>query len=79
MLWHWSLQPLISDLVSRKTSGKEKEQLTSAEFDGLFKEAKKLEAELHVAAEAFSLPDEVQNFEALNDFLIRIRKSGNST
>lgn len=63
----------IPDLVSRKLTGSEKGKLSASERESLVSEAKKLEAQLQPAAEASSLPEEVPNYDALDDFLARVR------
>jgi hypothetical protein len=68
--------PFIPDLVARKTGGGEKGTLRPGEFDSLYGEAKKLETQLDDAAANSSLPEDVQNYAALEDFLIRIRMVG---
>ena len=63
----------INDLVARKISGEEKGRLEANEFENLLDAAKKLEAQLDLAAEDSKLPDVVMNFPALDDFLKRLR------
>ena len=63
----------IPDLVARKVGGAEKGVLSEGERDALLDEARKLEAQLDAVAERSSLPDELKNYEALDDFLQRMR------
>lgn len=65
--------PFIPDLVGRKTSGQEKGRLEAHEFANLMDAATKLEVELDPAAKESKLPDEVQNYPALDAFLKRLR------
>lgn len=65
--------PFISDLVARKTTGAEKGRLQAGEFDKLLADAKKLEAQLDPAAESSGLPETVENFAELDEFLVRVR------
>ena len=65
--------PFIPDLVARKVGGKEKGRLNVGEREQLVEEARKLEAQLDPASAASHLPDEIQNYAAINDFLIRER------
>jgi predicted nucleotidyltransferase len=65
--------PFIPDLVARKVGGKEKGVLLAKEREMLIDEARKLEAQLDPASAASKLPDEIQNYAALNNFLIRER------
>lgn len=67
--------PFIPDLVARKIGGKEKGLLQKSERESLVDEARKLEAQLDPASAASKLPDEIQNYAAINDFLIRERLS----
>ncbi|HYG75945.1 MAG TPA: nucleotidyltransferase domain-containing protein [Planctomycetota bacterium] len=66
--------PFIADLVARKMSGKEKGRLQPEEFSGFLDHARVLEAQLDPAAESSTLPESVQNFSALNEFLLRLRR-----
>jgi predicted nucleotidyltransferase len=65
--------PLIPDLIARKVAGKEKGRLSESEFKAAYAEAKKLEAQLDNAFSHSPLPDEVQNYAALDEFLVRMR------
>ena len=65
--------PFIPDLVARKIGGAEKGALKSGERDFFLAEAHKREAQLDPAAAASHLPEEVQNYPALNEFLVRER------
>jgi uncharacterized protein len=64
---------LIPDLVAKKVGGAEKGRLTAQEFEAAFAEVKKLEAQLDDAFNKSALPDEVQNYAALDEFLVRLR------
>jgi predicted nucleotidyltransferase len=75
---HFKL-PFIADLVARKRAGAEKGALPQAEFEALFKAGKKLEARLDEAFAASSLPDEVRNIDAVDDFLVRTRLGEDAT
>ena len=66
--------PFIADLVARKRAGGEFGKLNAGEFQMYYGEAKKLEAQLDPAFEASALPFEVQNLDALDEFLARIRQ-----
>ena len=68
--------PFIPDLVARKVGGKEKGLLKAGEREVFVEEARKLEAQLDPAAAESQLPDEIQNYAAINDFLIRERLAG---
>lgn len=65
--------PFIPDLIARKVEGTEKGRLDPGERDRFVKEAKKLEEQLQPAADASGLPEEVPNYDALDDFLARMR------
>jgi len=64
---------LIPDLVARKVHGAEKGVLSESEFKAAFAEAKKLEAQFDDAFAHSVLPEEVQNYDALDEFLVRMR------
>lgn len=63
----------IPDLVARKRSGPEHGELaaTAAEFDA---DLERLESLLEVAHRESTLPAEAPNAEALNQFLVRVRR-----
>lgn len=65
--------PLIPDLIARKVAGAEKGRLSESEFKAAYSEAKKLEAQFDDAFSRSPLPDEVQNYDALDEFLVRMR------
>ncbi|MBE7463249.1 MAG: nucleotidyltransferase domain-containing protein [Planctomycetes bacterium] len=65
--------PFIADLVARKLEGGECGRLSPLERDSLVDAARTLEAQLQPTADASALPDSVQNFDALDDFLVRLR------
>lgn len=66
--------PFIPDLIARKRAGAEFGKLNMDELDLYMDDAKDLQARLETAFENSQLPDSVQNFDALNDFVIRVRK-----
>lgn len=65
----------IEALIERKKSGTEKGTIEREERDSLLKEAQALEIELEEAFEESPLPNEVSNLDALDDFLVRVRRS----
>jgi hypothetical protein len=65
--------PFVPALVEQKMTAVERGTLAGDDFEAAFKEAKRLEARLDEAYAASYLPDEVQNVDALDDFLVRIR------
>jgi predicted nucleotidyltransferase len=64
----------IAELIARKMSSSEQSVLSSNERRHLLREAQCLAEELDEAAASSSLPEHVENREALNDFLIRFRR-----
>jgi len=65
--------PFIGDLIARKRAGAEFGRLKEGELDRYMSDAKRLESELDPAFEKSCLPETVQNFDALNEFLVRMR------
>lgn len=65
--------PFIGDLIARKRAGAEFGRLKDGELDRYMDDAKRLESALDPAFESSCLPETVQNFNALNDFLVRMR------
>lgn len=65
--------PFIPDLVHRKTGGKEKERLESADLDFHEREYQRLRVELESAFVESDLPEVPTATEALNDLLVRLR------
>jgi predicted nucleotidyltransferase len=65
--------PFINDLVAMKLGGFEKGTMPASELDRFMSEARRLEALLKPAADSSLLPDHVQNVDALDDFLVRLR------
>ena len=63
----------IPELIERKMAGSERGALSPEERARFVAEADQFEAELEAAAAASPLPDEVANWEAINDFLVRQR------
>ena len=70
--FHFHL-PFIPELIARKVASAERGVLESAERDRLLAEARILEARLLPASEASVLPEEVRNWDALDEFLVRVR------
>jgi uncharacterized protein len=66
--------PFIPDLIARKRAGAEFGKLKVGELEKYMADAKALEAQLEPAFENSSLPESVQNYDALNEFVIRMRK-----
>lgn len=64
--------PDIDDLITRKTA--EGAPLAAEEFEAHRQRIEELFARLDSAFEKSALPEQATNFEALNDFVIRIRK-----
>jgi uncharacterized protein len=65
--------PYIPDLISSKVHGRERDVLSSADLEFHDREHDRLEAELHLAGERTSLPEEPTARAALNDLLLRLR------
>jgi hypothetical protein len=65
--------PFIGDLIARKRAGAEFGRLKDRELDRYMDDAKRLETALDPAFASSCLPETVQNFSALNDFLVRMR------
>ncbi|HLH04427.1 MAG TPA: nucleotidyltransferase domain-containing protein [Bryobacteraceae bacterium] len=65
--------PGLAELIERKTSGSEHEQLSEAEINLHEKRVSQLRGELAEAAQRSTLPDEPRSRAALNDLLIRLR------
>lgn len=68
--------PFIADLVARKVAGSERGVLSPVEFQGLYKEAKRLEAQLDEAFAGSALPEKTQSLDELEEFLVRVRLEG---
>lgn len=65
--------PYISDLISRKLSGTEKQTLESADIEFHQKEYERLRSVLQTEFENSRLPEEPSGKPALNNLLIRLR------
>lgn len=67
--------PYLPDLWTLKAESKEKATLPEAERARCLEDAAALEARMSAALETSPLPAELQNHDALNDFLLRMRSS----
>ena len=65
----------ISELIARKSSGKEQSTLTDADVDAHRREYERLRFELEVASERSHLPEAPSARAALSDLLIRLRRA----
>jgi len=65
----------ISELIARKTSGKEQSTLADADVDAHRREYERLRSELEVAAEQSHLPEAPSARAALSDLLVRLRRT----
>jgi predicted nucleotidyltransferase len=68
----------IYDLIDRKVHGAEKETLDAADLEFHEREYQRLRGELEAAMEESQLPERASGKTALNDLLVRVRKSLNS-
>jgi hypothetical protein len=64
----------ISELIARKSSGKEQSTLADADVDAHRREYERLRSELEVAAERSHLPEAPSARAALSDLLVRLRR-----
>jgi len=64
-------QPGVDDLIHRKRHGAEKQALPAGELERHLARIRVLEGELERAFERTDLPEEVGNFDALCDFVVR--------
>jgi len=65
----------ISELIARKSSGKEQSILADADVDAHRREYERLRSELEVAAERSHLPETPSARAALSDLLVRLRRT----
>jgi hypothetical protein len=67
-------EPAVQDLLNRKTNGSEKEPLELEDEATHAPRLVRLATELEDAFHASGLPEEVTNFDQLNDFVVRARR-----
>jgi predicted nucleotidyltransferase len=67
--------PYLVDLIQRKVSGAEKQELTQADLEFHRQEYERLRKKLQEAYEASTLPEAPAAAEALHDLLVRLRLS----
>lgn len=70
--------PYLEDLIDKKVSGREKEELSDKDCGFYEKEYKRLFAMLETAAAGTDLPDQPSARSALHDLLIRLRNKNSS-
>lgn len=66
-------QPGIAGLIERKTTGAEHGRLQPGELTGHLTELDRLTTELTAAFEASTLPEQPTTWDALDDFVVRVR------
>lgn len=69
--------PAVEELIARKTQGAERATMDDADLPFHLGEYDRLTSELRQASESSRLPDAPRGRDALNDLLIRIRRSVN--